>query len=135
MTRLYLDDVRTPTEKGWVIVRSYQEFKEYLDNNDMPDIISFDHDLAAEHYHNDMYKGQKEYSKLYAKFSEKTGMDCAKYLGHLTFTNGGKFPTCNVHSMNPAGAKNIRDYLLAAMLYHEGSEPNVTMEKIPCTTI
>lgn len=26
LIRIYLDDVRTPIEKDWIVVRSYQEF-------------------------------------------------------------------------------------------------------------
>ena len=133
MTRLYLDDIRTPQTDDWVIVRTCEEFKDYLDNNPMPDLISFDHDLAHEHYHNDMYKGQQEYNKLYSSFSERTGLDCAKYLGHVMFNKGGTFPQCNVHSMNPAGGNNIRDYLLSAMLHQGDNDPTVTKTQIPCT--
>lgn len=47
MTKLYLDDQRTPIEKGWTVVRNYKEFVAYIENNAMPDIISFDHDLQS----------------------------------------------------------------------------------------
>jgi hypothetical protein len=81
--RIYLDDVRTPVEKDqWVIVRSYDEFVEKineigLDNIDM---ISLDHDLgdtAMAEWHKNVYHN---YELNYDNIIEKTGMDCAKWL-------------------------------------------------------
>ena len=51
---LYLDDLRTPTETlpgyhPWNVVRNYDEFKEWILRNGVPDLISFDHDLGEEH--------------------------------------------------------------------------------------
>lgn len=130
MTKLYLDDSRTPLEKGWDVVRNYDEFVKYIETHSMPDIISFDHDLAPEHYHNDMYKGQKVYNKLYKTFKEKTGLACAEYIGKVLSGSGEKVPMFNVHSQNPAGSLNIKDHLLIVML-HNGEDPEVTMEDIP----
>lgn len=130
MTKLYLDDKRTPVEKGWKVVRNYKEFVAYIDNNAMPDIISFDHDLAPEHYHNDMYKGQKEYSKLYKTFKEPTGLACAEYIGKVLMGSGEPVPQFNVHSQNPAGKLNIKDHLLLVM-FTVGEDPEVTMDDIP----
>jgi len=48
MTKLYLDDIRTPKEESFIVVRSYDEAVLFLLNNDFPDYISFDHDLGIE---------------------------------------------------------------------------------------
>ena len=61
MTKLYLDDQRTPIEKGWTVVRNYKEFVAYIENNAMPDIISFDHDLQS----GEMWRKVKGYEGLY----------------------------------------------------------------------
>ena len=45
-TKLYLDDVRNPKSDGWVIVRTYDDFKSWITENGLPDEISFDHDLS-----------------------------------------------------------------------------------------
>lgn len=132
MRKLYLDDERTPTEKGWDVVRNYEEFVAYIDKNAMPDIVSFDHDLAPEHYHNDMYKGQAVYNLLYKTFKKKTGLACAQYIGEILSGSGEQVPQFNVHSQNPAGGKNIKDHLLIVML-HNGEDPEVTMNEIPFT--
>lgn len=130
MKKLYLDDVRTPLGKDWAVVRNYQEFVDYITTHDMPDFISFDHDLAPEHYHNDMYKGQSVYNKLYSTFKEKTGLACAEYIGKVLSGSGEKVPQFNVHSQNPAGTLNIKDHLLLVMFLN-GEDPEVTTEEIP----
>lgn len=113
--KLYLDDFRHPSDsfqytghvlykEEWLIVRNYDDFCEAIKNLGMPEFISFDHDLADEHYHPDMYDKEK-YSKLV--FKEKTGYDCAKFLVDFCIENQKELPNFLVHSMNPAGRENI----------------------------
>ncbi len=64
----------------------------------MPLFVSFDHDLADEHYH----KNPNDSS-----FKEKTGYDCAKWLIEYCIDKSLKFPNYQVHSMNPIGKDNI----------------------------
>ena len=55
-TILWLDDMRTPLSPGVKVVRNYKGFVAYLESlapGDFPDLISFDHDLALEHYPRD----------------------------------------------------------------------------------
>lgn len=103
--RLFLDDVREPKSVTWVeiptgpwtIVRNYQDFVRTIENRGIPDFISFDHDLAYEHYQN----------QLGGKFTEKTGLDCAKWLIEYCATFGHRIPDFAVHSMNPVGKERI----------------------------
>ena len=46
--RIYLDDVRTPVDKDWIIVRSYDEFVQKISSIGLENIelISLDHDLG-----------------------------------------------------------------------------------------
>jgi len=46
--RIYLDDVRTPVDPSWVVVRSYDEFVQKINSIGMENIelISLDHDLG-----------------------------------------------------------------------------------------
>lgn len=53
MKKLFLDDVRTidmvyskEEESTFDIVRTYQEFVDYIEKNGLPDFISFDNDLG-----------------------------------------------------------------------------------------
>ena len=119
MYNLFLDDIRIPRDafnytgfvpfntEEWVIVRSYDEFVNYITENGMPKFIAFDHDLADEHYSPSMIDPEK-YNKYYTeKFTEKTGYDCAKWLIDYCIDNDEKMKPFIVHSMNPAGRENI----------------------------
>jgi hypothetical protein len=81
--RIYLDDVRTPIEKNeWVIVRSYDEFVEKINEIGLENIslISLDHDLgdtAMKEWHRNVYHN---YTLDYNNITEKTGKDAAWFL-------------------------------------------------------
>jgi len=117
MTKLFLDDNRTPEEcvgdvyesGGWDLVRDYEEFITYIMERGMPDIISFDHDLADEHYDIewcDVYK--KGYL---AHTNIMTGLDCAVWLHKFCEDSDTELPECIVHSMNPIGREVINEYI------------------------
>lgn len=121
---LFLDDFRTPADcakympnpefyllNKWETVRSYDEFVRFIEKNGMPAVISFDHDLADEHYSQDMYSGNEVYDQHYKEFKEKTGLDCAKWVVDFCMDKNLDLPHYLVHSMNPAGGKNIWEYL------------------------
>src|SRR5260370_10100302 len=83
MRKLFLDDIRKPPDSTWDVVRSYDAFVAYIETNGVPDIISFDHDLAFEHYPlNDSNLGYSQPPKEipYDRYTEKTVYDCAKWL-------------------------------------------------------
>jgi hypothetical protein len=124
MKKLFLDDFRNPKdaftlviphlkifwEDDWDIVRNYDEFVSWIEANGLPDFISFDHDLADEHY-DDVINN----SKLnYDQYREKTGLDCAKWLVDWCIDYGLTLPNYAVHSANPAGRQNIESYLISA---------------------
>ena len=67
-------------------MRNYEEFVKHIEENGLPEEISFDHDLGED---------------------IKTGYDCAKWLCNYCWTNGIPIPTYNVHSANPVGRDNI----------------------------
>lgn len=128
---LFLDDIRIPNvcsaytknpiydEVQWEIVRNYDQFVAYVTANGLPEIVSFDHDLAEPHYHESMYKGGKVYMKYLEKVSEKTGYDCAKWMVDYCLDNKQKFPIWYIHSMNPAGSENIKCYILNYLKHFE----------------
>ena len=124
MKKLFLDDVRIPfdcskymqptdlkyiyEDEEWDIVRTYNDFVGYIEHFGLPDLISFDNDLADEHYHPSMYDDTNDrYNNHQTQFKEKTGYDCAKWLCNYCFENGLPLPTYLVHSMNPVGRDNI----------------------------
>jgi hypothetical protein len=117
---LFLDDVRDLNQAykmtldkdygklKWYIVRSYKEFCNFVElsftkNKSVPILISFDHDLADEHYL------QRDEPIPYDNFVEKTGYDCAKWLINFCKQNKIELPTYKIHSMNFVGEQNIEN--------------------------
>lgn len=130
-TLLWLDDKRNPfldeeellpdtemaNELGIELtihwVRSYKEFTAYLMKHGLPYYVSFDHDLAPEHYAPehlwDDYEKSKKYQELkYPDYEYKTGKDCARALVNLCNQLDKPLPSCVVHSANPVGANWIK---------------------------
>jgi len=91
LVKLYLDDIRDPKNNGWIVLRSYDEFIDWIDKNGLPDEISLDHDLGDD--------------------KTKTGYDVAKWIGQYCWDNGLPIPNWNVHSANPVGRDNITQLL------------------------
>ncbi len=115
---LYLDDVRTPTTtldgyEPWYVVRNYDEFVNWIQANGIPDLVSFDHDLAEEHM-NDYFDqvGRQGYQYPdYLSYREKTGLDCAKWLVDYCQENNVSLKLVSVHSHNPVGTTNIQSLI------------------------
>lgn len=117
---LWLDDLRNPyinlegrvPKENLIIdwVLNYEQFTQWIEKFGLPKIISFDHDLADQHYTPEIYWGDYDKSKAYQDsqaYTEKTGMDCAKFLVDYCIDNNVKLPIFYVHSANPVGADNI----------------------------
>lgn len=118
---LYLDDLRTPSVtldgyEPFTVVRNYDQFVSHIQTHGVPDLISFDHDLADEHMR-DWYKHQAHGIETisYDTFKEMTGLDCMKWL--CNFIQDEKengiditMPAIRVHSANPMGSQNILSY-------------------------
>jgi hypothetical protein len=105
---LFLDDLRFPEDvrydygpyKDVVICRNMDDAVWCVKQYGIPKFISFDHDLADEHY--------------VAAGGEKTGHTFAKWLCDYIMDNKVDIPedfAYYVHSMNPVGAENIRMYM------------------------
>ncbi len=126
---LFLDDLRMPEHCAyychnnvylhgkWAIVRDYKNFVEYIEyyfgqHKCLPDLISFDHDLADSHYAPKEFWDDKYNNWLLQQGTiEKTGYHCAKWLTDFCMDNNIKFIHYLCHSMNPAGKKNIESIL------------------------
>jgi len=117
MILLWLDDIRNiHQDEGWIVfspipkydlteivwVKSYKEFVKHIEKYGLPDGICFDHDLADEHYTNDINPND---------YQEKTGYDCAKWLINYCMDNNEPLPKWNVQSANPSGKANINGLL------------------------
>jgi len=122
--RLFLDDVREPWMVGnyinpvelrpefrlheWVIVRNYKDFVETIQEKGLPTHISFDHDLAEEHY---SISTQEDWEENYFKGEELSGYDCAQWLTAYCLAKSLPLPIYFIHSMNPVGRENIQKHL------------------------
>lgn len=112
-TILWLDDIRNPFVEGmdwWFTiqylkeeyleiddeecevhwVKTQSEFENYIKENGLPDLISFDNDLGI---------GNGE------------GYDCAKWLVEYCMNNNVQLPEWYVHSANPVAQENINQLL------------------------
>ena len=111
--RMYLDDVRTPTDKDWIVVRNYDQFVARIEKHGIEnfDVISLDHDLgdsAMEEYFNNV---RENYTLDYSNIQEKTGYDVCKYLVNKSIETGIPLPQIYVHSANPIGSGNMMGYI------------------------
>lgn len=125
MYNLFLDDWRYPIDcakymyrfgvdckiyhEKWVIVRSYGDFIRQINLNGLPNIISFDYDLAdvdelRESLNIEDWFNLKENI-------EYNGFDCAKFLISYCIKNNLNLPKCFIHSSNVEGSKKIKNIL------------------------
>lgn len=124
-TLLWLDDMRNPEEQEWgqsypllkdskiVWVKSYQEFKDFITSNGIPDVIFFDHDLEKGHYTPEKYWNDYAESKKFqqAQNHKNTGYDAAVFLVKHCKENGLDIPEFYSQSANPVG----RDHILCLL--------------------
>lgn len=118
---LFLDDNREPSgaysytkdpvykDLHWIVVVNYEQFVDTIERyydlrGVLPVNVSFDHDLADEHYD---YTADIPYDDM----TEKTGFHCAKWLVDFCIDNDMELPTYYAHSMNTVGRENIIKYL------------------------
>jgi hypothetical protein len=147
--KIYLDDIRTPVEKDWQVVRTFYELSDLIQKVGLNavDVISLDHDLgdsAMTEYHTNV---SPNYKLSYENIDEKTGYDAAKFLvdefyklnpERLEMSRSDKkkepikFPDVYTHSANPIGSANILGYI-NNFLMNEGKPQNCIRVQIPHT--
>lgn len=139
---LFLDDFRYPMDcllyrtkympqsraiyslEDWVVARSYDEFvkeiKERFSQGSFPGCISFDHDLADEHYglisKSDVLDIREYYEQ---EDREMTGRDCAKWLVEFCIEKDLELPAYWIHSANPGGSDRINEEMKDWYRYQE----------------
>jgi len=107
MKKLFLDDIRTidmvydkSMEAEFNIVRTYNDFVDYIEKNGLPDFISFDNDLGLDENGEVAPDGYAAVKWLV--YESKLDISNLKY---------------KVHSANPVAAKQI-DGLLTNYINH-----------------
>ena len=119
--RIYLDDVRTPVSPNnervegipeWTVVRSYDEFVSKVTEIGLENIelISLDHDLGDSAMKEWLHGVVKNYEINYDNITEKTGMDCTKWLVNQ-WMDGKPVVDVVVHSANAIGSANMMGYI------------------------
>ena len=115
--KLFLDDKRVPSDvfnyiknpiyldEDWAVVTNYNDFVQVIEERGIPDVISFDHDLADFHYGVQDHLDQDYYNLC----EEKTGYHCAQWLLEYCMNNSVDPPMATlIHSMNGPGRLNIQ---------------------------
>jgi hypothetical protein len=124
--KLFLDDIRNPetlfygqagkewilnplyvNNSEWNVVRSFEAFVDFIEQNGLPDLISFDHDLDWEAYLPENQDEIIEYNKL----KVKTGYHAVEWLIDYCKKRNSKFPEYKIHSMNNSGKKNMEEII------------------------
>lgn len=122
--KVFLDDMRDPKDcltymhkrigkynlwylEDWKVVRTPDEFKKVIMANATNiECVSFDHDLAEEHY--SFAQGEDEWSEYHTYSDrEETGYDCAKWMKEYYLGKGFKLPKIIAHTMNIVGVAKI----------------------------
>jgi len=86
--RLFIDDIRTPSE-DYIVLRSSEDAIQFIKQNGWPEFISFDHDLGG----------------------DDTTMVFLKRLVNEVWDGKTMPPDYIVHSANPIGSKNIVSFM------------------------
>jgi hypothetical protein len=127
---LFLDDERNPRGVTWVelplvewtIVRTYNDFVETIQSRGVPQLVTFDHDLAEEHYREYYERCRYGQQPLYDQLKEKTGRDCALWLAEHCIANDIPIPLYYLHTKNPVGLMNMSSILESARKVMNGSK-------------
>lgn len=130
--KLLLDDERTPVDvfgytnepvynyPNWIIVRNYDEFVDHITSNQMPKIISWDHDLGGLDETVEPIEDPMEKQEIWDDYHTqnnrvKTGYDCMKWMVDYCFDNKIIFPRILIHTQNTVGYDNILYYYRNAL--------------------
>lgn len=149
---LFLDDERFPKDVkwielppvAWIIARNYDQFVQIIERDGIPNIVSFDHDLADEHYQeyhasrNPLLINKNNFR--YDQMKEKTGYHCAQWLAQYCVDKKIPLPVYYLHTMNPIGKANMFSVLESArkVIAEQKVEcqgckgPNGSVELQPC---
>lgn len=100
----------------WIVIRNYNDFVTYISENGLPDIVSFDHDLAPEHYEyvlsdENWGKDDSLITIDYDVFENRTGYHAAEWLLEYCYNKSLNLPIMMVHSQNKIGKKNIENLI------------------------
>lgn len=129
-TLLWLDDLRDPKDNIWnnwiarqgvnpnehnlIWVKNYQDFVQWVNDNGVPDVVCFDHDLGQDIAIDRYTTGgmSKTQVKKLKKLETRSGYEVAKWLVRYCIQANNGLPIWLIQSANPFGAANIKNYLM-----------------------
>ena len=91
----YQNNIFNQYTPNFVWVKNLKEFSNYIINNGLPQVISFDHDIKPKGF-----QGKHE-----------NGADCAQWLVSYCLENNLSLPQCFVHSANKSKRVNVENIL------------------------
>ena len=91
----YINNVFNRYNPNFIWVKNLKEFEDYIINNGLPNMVSFDHDIKPKNY-----EGQHE-----------NGADVANWLVNYCKQNNLKLPWCFAHSANKNGIERINQII------------------------
>lgn len=91
----YTQNIFSNHNPNFIWVRNLSQFKEYIINHGLPDMISLDHDITPK-----SFRGKHE-----------NGADVAEWLVNYCNHNNLQIPNTYPHSANPNGIKNISNII------------------------
>lgn len=123
---LWLDDMRDPFTGDWLLqyapqfaespddviwVKNYDDFADWIEENGLPYMIAFDHDLGEDVAKAKVAMGVSKRQARIQKRETKSGFDCAKWLIEYCLDEDKELPHWSVQSANPVGKDNINGLL------------------------
>jgi len=123
---LWLDDIRDPFVGDWLMryapqfaygegevtwVKSYNAFVDWINDNGLPRMVAFDHDLGQDVANEKVANGMSKRKSRIQKRTEMSGFECAKWLVDYCIDNDMDLPQWTIQSANPVGADNINGIL------------------------
>lgn len=91
----YVNNVFNRYNPNFIWVKNLKEFEDYIINNGLPNMVSFDHDIKPKNY-----EGEHE-----------NGADVANWLVNYCKQNNLKLPWCFAHSANKNGIEKINQII------------------------
>lgn len=114
---LYIDYLTTPSELPpiadfWIILRSYEEFKQWFnDNHFIPELISFNFCLSEEYLRYVMLNPVGT-PIVYETLGSGSGASCAVFLSHLLLKNNLKAKRICIHgNRDDRGCREMQKFI------------------------
>lgn len=97
--KMFLDDTLEPPSDGWLVARTFEEFKKLILEHGVPRAISFDYDLGDDDCGNPLPNGK----------------DCANWLIEADYNGDVTIPVGFVYKVHDTNSPNKLEHLRSYM--------------------